>query len=312
MGTSEKPARTRRGNMEGSTPRQRKDGRWQVNYPVGQRPDGSTILESVYGRTKSECRAKVRKLSTEVAAGNFVSGQSPKLIEWLDYWLAEIAPRTAKSPQSRATYANKINSHIRPHRISAKRMDKLTPSDFETVYSSMREPLKSKDGHHSCCALRVQHCRPTPGPPASTECFGKRGLLAKNPLLTLDAPTPEAFEPQVYSTDEVRRMIAAAQERDDEARWLLNLMLGPRQGEALGLTWPDIDFKTGKIRIERELFVLPWKHGCEVDQTGKASCGRRYGSNCSERVGGGYFTGPPKSSAGVRSVIMPAPLREPL
>lgn len=103
-------------------------------------------------------------------------------------------------------------------------------------------------------------------------------------------------------------MIAAASERDDKARWLLNLMLGPRQGEALALTWDDIDFTNGKIRIERELFSLPWQHGCTTNTAGKPECGRRFGTNCPQRRDGGYFTGPPKSAAGVRTATMPEPL----
>lgn len=310
MSTSDKPARTRRGNMEGSTPRQRKNGLWQANYVSGYRPSGTPIRQSVYGQTKAECTKKLREALRIAATQSNPGTMSPRFIEWLDYWLIEIAPRTAKSPQSRATYANKINSHVRPHRVAAKRLNKLTPGDFEMIYAGMREPLKRKDGstrealsESSIAGLHRVLRR-------ALNVAVKRDLLLKNPILTLDAPSPEVFEPQVYSTDEVRRMIAAARERDDEARWLLNLMLGPRQGEALGLTWSDVDFETGKIRIERELFVLPWKHGCAMDQAGKASCGRRYGSNCAERVGGGYFTGPPKSAAGVRSVTMPAPLRE--
>lgn len=300
MTTSE--PRAKRGNGEGSKPRQRKDGYWQANYIAGYKPSGQAILKSVYGKTSAGCTRKLRDALREVHAGENTIGLKPRLVEWLDYWLANIAPATAKSPQTRKSYRNRINNHIRPHRLAGKRLDKLTPTDFETIYAAMRNADLSETSISGLHAILRR----------ALNMAVKRGLLGKNPLLVLDAPVPAAFEPQVYSTDEVRRMIAAAQERDDEARWLLNLMLGPRQGEALGLTWSDIDFDVGKIRIERELFVLPWEHGCNPEDPRDVKCGRKFGRHCPMRHGGGYFTGPPKSSAGVRRVTMPIPLRKAL
>lgn len=300
MTTSE--PRAKRGNQEGSEPRLRKNGYWQANYVAGYKPSGHPIRKSVYGKTKAECTRKLREALREVHAGEATAGLKPRLIEWLDYWLANIAPATAKSPQTRKGYSNKINSHIRPHRLAGKRLDKLTPTDFEVIYAAMREARLSETSILGLHAILRR----------ALNMAVKRGVLGKNPILLLDAPSPEPFEPQVYSTEEVRRMIAATKNRDDEARWLLNLMLGPRQGEALGLTWSDIDFENGKIRIERELFVLPWEHGCNPEDPLAPKCGRKFGRHCPMRRGGGYFTGAPKSAAGVRSVTMPGPLRQAL
>ncbi|MFJ2618972.1 tyrosine-type recombinase/integrase [Glutamicibacter sp. NPDC087344] len=300
MTTSE--PRAKRGNQEGSEPRLRADGRWQANYVAGYKPSGHAILKSAYGKTKAEYTRKLREALREVHAGQSSVGLKPRLIEWLDYWLANIAPATAKSPQTRKGYSNKINSHIRPHRLAGKRLDKLTPSDFEVIYAAMREAGLSETSLLGLHAILRR----------ALNMAVKRGVLGKNPILLLDAPSPEPFEPQVYSTEEVRRMIAATKNQDDEARWLLNLMLGPRQGEALGLTWSDIDFENGKIRIERELFVLPWEHGCNPDDPLAPKCGRKFGRQCPMRRGGGHFTGAPKGAAGVRSVTMPGPLRQAL
>jgi integrase len=38
-----------------------------------------------------------------------------------------------------------------------------------------------------------------------------------------------------------------------QARWLVGLALGLRQGEALGLWWEDIDLATGLLRVRRAL-----------------------------------------------------------
>ncbi|MGP4995079.1 tyrosine-type recombinase/integrase [Glutamicibacter ardleyensis] len=308
MSTSETAPRTRRGNAEGSEPRQRKDGRWQANYPIGQRPDGSTILKSVYGKTKAECRTKARALAVQAAAGEVIPGKAPRLIEWMDYWLANIAPRTAR-PITIEGYRSKIDTHIRGHRVGRKTIDKLTPVDFDAIYTDMLKPKKQVPGKEA----------PRQTSAASAEGLHrvlrralnmavKRGVLAKNPILRVDSPRGEAFEAQVYTTDEVRSMLSLAMDMADGARWILNLTLGLRQGEALGLSWADVDFAEAKISVVREVYTLPWKHGCGVEADGSPVCGRRFGSNCKSRHSGGFFTGPPKSSAGKRTVPMPTQL----
>lgn len=135
--------------------------------------------------------------------------------------------------------------------------------------------------------------------------------MARNPAERMDAAQQASFEPRVYSTEEVRRMVLLAQGMDDGARLMLNLTLGPRQGEALSLSWSDVDFVKNRIRIVREVYTMPRRHGC-VPAGGVPACGRKRGDGCPERTGGGYFSGPPKSASGKRSIPMPSQLGEAL
>jgi integrase len=78
-------------------------------------------------------------------------------------------------------------------------------------------------------------------------------LITVNPANLVDAPRPRPHEVIPLSATEARRLIEAARGDRMEARWLVGLALGLRQGEALGLWWEDIDLDAGLLRIRRAL-----------------------------------------------------------
>ncbi|WP_404285399.1 tyrosine-type recombinase/integrase [Glutamicibacter arilaitensis] len=311
---TEKPKRTRRGNGEGTKPYQRKDGVWRTELTIGQRPDGSMIRKAIYGATSAECTRNLRAAKKNLDNGILVSTSSMRFIDWLDHWLDNV-PTTRIKPRTMVDYRGKINRYVRPHRAGMKRLDKLQPEDLEQIYQAMREPwdppkgskVKARSGALSESTIAGVHRVLTRGLNVAVQ----RKHLGVNPANLLDAPQPAKFNPTVLKTAEVKALITAALKLDDGARWVFSLTLGPRQGEALGLAWTDIDFETGKLSIERELYTLSWKHGCAGGED-DPSCGRKRGDGCPERQGGGFFMGDPKSDAGTRAPIMPKQLKDSL
>ena len=71
--------------------------------------------------------------------------------------------------------------------------------------------------------------------------------------MLVDAPQARQHEVVPLSAAEARRLIQAAQQDRMQARWLVGLALGLRQGEALGLWWEDIDLIAGLLRVRRAL-----------------------------------------------------------
>lgn len=71
--------------------------------------------------------------------------------------------------------------------------------------------------------------------------------------MLVDAPQARQHEVVPLSAAEARRLIQAAQQDRMQARWLVGLALGLRQGEALGLWWEDIDLNAGLLRVRRAL-----------------------------------------------------------
>jgi integrase len=82
----------------------------------------------------------------------------------------------------------------------------------------------------------------------------RRGWLAENPVSKLEPAEKPHWTPQkvaILEGDELARFLAHAGPQRPIFEFLA--YTGLRIGEALGLTWSDIDFDAGLIRVHRQL-----------------------------------------------------------
>ena len=61
---------------------------------------------------------------------------------------------------------------------------------------------------------------------------------------------------KVLTQSEVIRFLDRAKEENYYELFLLELATGMRRGEILALKWSDLNFKTGELRIERQVNVI--------------------------------------------------------
>lgn len=92
----------------------------------------------------------------------------------------------------------------------------------------------------------------------------RRGLISENPARRMDKLKERAYDDlEFYDPDEVWRLVTAATSERDGAIFLLLAFSGLRRGEALALTWRDVDFKREVIRVRAN-----WSHGRLVTTKG--------------------------------------------
>jgi integrase len=130
----------------------------------------------------------------------------------------------------------------------------------------------------------------------------RRGHLARNPAALAKPPRLSDEEVEPYSVAEVKRILAAAARGRNSARWAVALALGLRQGEALGLKWPDLDLDAGRLIVRRSRQRPRWEHGCG------GTCGKDRGGYCPQRVATRSDTADTKSRNGRRAIGLPAEL----
>lgn len=105
----------------------------------------------------------------------------------------------------------------------------------------------------------------------------KRALILRNVCLSIDMPKAEQREMQPLNQAEAKRFLKAAKGNCLHAFYVLAVTVGMRQGELIGLEWPDVDFD------ERTLFVRRTLN----DLNGK------------------FIPGPPKTKRGKRRIRLP-------
>lgn len=201
--------------------------------------------------------------------------------------------------------------------LGAHRLEKLEPEHIERFYAHLR-----KTGAKPSTLLQVHRILR-----AALNEAEKRGRIARNPIRVVRTPQMTETEIEPLTVDDAQSILSLAHGRRNGVRWAVALARGLRQGEALGLKWPDIStkwhhgcpetepcgnapsdcpeaFPAGTLTVRRALQRQTWQHGCDPN----APCGRKRGAECPYRHGGGLVIVEPKSRAGRRVVSLPSPL----
>ncbi len=78
-------------------------------------------------------------------------------------------------------------------------------------------------------------------------------MLPRNVAPLVKAPKAVKREMTVFTPEQARAFLDAVRGDRLEALYTVALALGLRQGEALGLTWADVDFDAGTITVKHQL-----------------------------------------------------------
>lgn len=266
------------------------DGKWHGRVTVGIRDDGRPDRRHVERKTRAEVTAAVRELEKQREAKTLAKPGKPWTVKtWLTHWVDTIAP-LAVNENTMVGYGVAVRKHLIPA-LGAHRLDKLRPEHIERFYGSMQA-----DGRKAGTIHQIHRTFRT----ALNEAV-RRGHLARNPVQLAKAPRVSEEEIEPYTVEEVQRLLRAADDRRNSARWAVALALGLRQGEALGLKWTDVDLDRGVLMVRRSRRRPRYAHGCGD------ICGRKAGY-CPQRQRTNPETADTKSRAGRRAVGLPTQL----
>jgi integrase len=151
------------------------------------------------------------------------------------------------------------------------RLDRLQPERVEAFYRTMEQP-----GLSPSTVLKLHRVLSR-----ALKVAVQRGKLTRNVCTLVDAPSLDRHEVVPLTADDARRILTAAEDDRNAARWSVALSLGLRQGEALGPRWDDVDLDAGTLTVRHAL---------------------------QRQKGAGLVLVPPKSRAGRRTIVLPAPL----
>jgi integrase len=270
---------------------QGKDGKWHGRVTMGIRDDGKADRRHVERKSKAEVVAEVRRLEKERETGHVRKpGKAWTVEAWLQHWLENIARPNLRST-SYSAYRVAVEKHLIPG-IGAHRLDRLQPEHLERLYARM-----TQNGSKPATAHQVHRTIRTALGEAA-----RRRHLATNPAAVARSPRIDEEDVEPFSVGDVQKIMEAAGNTRNSARWAVALSLGLRQGEALALRWSDVDLDAGTVRIRWTRLRPSYAHGCG------GKCGKKSAGYCPKRTQTNPAIGPTKSRAGRRSVGLPAQL----
>jgi integrase len=227
----------RRGNGEGSTGK-RKDGRYWARTPSPER-------RYFYGRTLKDAIARrAAYVATRKATPSARRAASQTFGAYFQHWYASACTRIA--PNTASTYETVCRVWIAPI-LDDLPMWSITSTHVQQVIdaiASKRSPrytARAKQVMHSVFADAEAH-ELIPRNPASSAAIKMPKMPRK------DVPT--------IRPEHVRTFLAFLKGNRYEALMMVYLFGGLRRGEALALTWDDVDFATGSLRITKSHVVL--------------------------------------------------------
>ena len=266
------------------TVRLRKDGRWEGRVVIGYDDKGLPKTKNVLAKTKADCVAKLESLKESVAPATAVKIRADMPFgEWMEFWYENYSKPMLR-PSSQRSYEDFIRLYIRP-KLGSVPLNKLTMNDLQRFFNWMRKDgrtlhRETRGGGLSDNMVRNCHslCRR-----ALEKAVAER-LIVKNPIEECKAPPIRRQEMQLLTREELQRLLIQAKDEGYYEVFLLELTTGLRVGELMALQWDDLNFKTGELRIERQVYRT--KEELLIQE--------------------------PKTKASIRTVILPSPVVEAL
>jgi integrase len=251
-------------------------GSWGFRFSAGSVPDPQP---GAPGKTKrryvQEWGFKTAKEAKEArdAATKKYKGQGERFFdkttvgEFLTDWMDRQERQGELRPSTARMYRSYLVKDIVPA-LGDRRLVKLTRNDVAVFVDGLRDAGRG--------ATTVRRIHATLSSALSSAV--KRGLLDYNPASKADLPDAEHDRVKVWGRDETLRFLEAAHEHRLGDLFEVAIMTGLRRGELCGLMWEDVDLVGGRITVRRNLV----------------------------QVGSAALEGQPKTTAGERSVGIPA------
>ena len=215
---------------KGKTIAKRKDGRWCARYRI----DGK--VKSVYGHTQAECLTKLKEaLKQPTRKNNPKITDKTKLGEWITKWLELY--KTNKLKKSTLEQMKRYLKSVKP--IAEKRLSELSAIDLQEWLNDIDAPRKREKLY-----VMIKD---------ALNKAVKNKLIKDNPMDAVDKPKIQRKQSQALNKEDEERFVAVCHELPQGNLYLMCLYEGLRLGEAMALTWSDINFEKRTITINKNI-----------------------------------------------------------
>ena len=224
---------------------------YEARYSVGFDPGtGKQVQRSITGKTQKEVAQKLKEVTVSIDQGTYTAPSKMTVGEWLDIWekeyLGSVKPRTVDS------YQATIRKHLKPN-LGATKLEELAPHMVQAFYNRLttgNDPLSAKTvkNIHGVLHKALQQAV-------------ANGYIRNNPTTACVLPRIIKKEIQPMDETQIAAFLQAIKGHRYEALFTTALFTGTREGEILGLQWPQVDLSKGTITIKHQLQKVRGSNG---------------------------------------------------
>lgn len=225
--------------------KQRKDGRYEIKIYLGN-IDGKDKYKSVYGKTQKEVKAKALDVKLKLGKGiDMLTSSNSSFSYWSNAWLSSIE----RVQSANNFHALTVSAKTLCNYVGEESIVDITIQDCQDVLSdiAMSNP-RYPNRQSSAKTIKEYHS-------VLTRVFN---FAIQNRAITFN-PSIYAIEPKGVKKQTrkplTNEQIRYFRETEHQLQLCAMIMIyaGLRRGEALALTWNDIDLERRIINIDKSI-----------------------------------------------------------
>ena len=245
--------------------RKRSKTSWEIAIDIGKDPSTGRRrqhFETVRGN-RAAAQRRLAELLIEIEKGGYVkTPRTLTLAEYVRDWLSNHAELHCR-PRTVEGYRYIAEHYVCPA-LGRIPLSELRPQHIASYCANaIRQGWSARSALHD---YRLVH--------KALEDGVKLGMLAINPCNGVQPPKPEDKEMEFLTPEEIHRFLSSAEKASFPYYYLFRTMLytGLRRGEALGLTWGNLDLELCTLRVTQTLYRVNREY---IMQPPKTRSGRR-------------------------------------
>lgn len=222
-----------------------------VNLPTVDGKRQRKYVTLPMGTTKKTAEKKLREMIAECEEGSYLRKNDMSVATWMKKFEELYMDAAGLSPTTVVRYKCTIKNYIIPH-LGDILIQNLTPIKIQEWVNSMsqKSPCTGKAlapktvSNHFLCFRRA------------LDMAVDMGVLTKNPAQRITLPKRQKYKCKVYDEGQIRQLLESVKGTELELVVELELAVGLRRGELLGLTYDNLDFVNNTLTVAQNLVVV--------------------------------------------------------
>ena len=250
---------SRRGNIT-----RRGKTSWQLKYDLPRNPQTGkrrVAYKTIRGK-RADAEKELTAILSKLDKGVAIDPSRITVAEFLDDWLANVAPQTV-APKALERYSGLVRNQIKPH-LGMTELQRLRPADVSRWIQALiaEGVLSVRSIRHAHGVLRTA---------LNHACAIE--VVERNVASIIKPPALQRQEIEILTAGQIADTLDRIRDHPSlHPIVALALGTGARRGEIAALRWSDIDLDAAKVRIERALEQT--KDGLRI-KAPKTQAGRR-------------------------------------